>query len=362
MSRLILQLPNGEERIVALHKGGTFTLGRDEGHTITVDDRTVSRLHARLTWCEDGTCLLEDLQSANGTTLNDAPVTRPEPLQDGDRLGLGRVTAIYLAPDATRPPAREFTAGGLLAGRYRLQQTLGETDEYETFCAADMAAEATPVAVTIFLPGAVARAGGFVALRQQFARICNVPHPGLVRLLDFACWRGNEYLASEWIAGRTLLDLLRRRGALALSAALRLAAQVAVVTDHARVHGLPTPDLAPRAVLLSWRQPLPPGAFEQTLSAPVEQWPATTIKMIPRLFTPVVERPWPLGTLLCDLLGRPPTHPGVSPLSRIVCLGEEGNNILARGFDSNREAFGSDAHFVAELTKAVGVSVRRSCN
>ncbi len=358
MSQLILQLPDGEERIVPLQEGETLTLGRDTRHAVAVDDRTVSRLHARFTWRADGACLLEDLQSANGTTLNDVEIIRPEPLQDGDRLGFGRVTATYLASAGTRPAKREFAAGDLLAGRYRLDRSLGETDEYETFCAADIAAGATLVATTIFVPEVIAHAGGFVGVRQRFAQVRAAPHPGLVRLLDFTRWRGSEYLVSEWIAGRTLLDLLRRRGALALPSALRLAAQVAAATDHARAHDLPAPDLAPRAVLLSMSEPLPPGAFEQTLSAPVEQWPATRIRVIPRLFAPAVEGPWPLGTLLCDLLGRPPTHPGVLPSSRIACLGEKGNSVLARGFSSGRAAFGSDGNFVAELAEAVGETNR----
>lgn len=360
MSKLILQLSDGEERIVPLRRDETCTLGRDPRHTVAVEDRTVSRLHAQLTWRGDGVCLLEDLQSANGTMLNDAPVIRPEPLQDGDRLSFGRVTAIYLAPDAARPPAREFTVGDLFAARYRLERSLGETDEYETFCAADIAAEGTLVAVTIFLPPTIAGAGGFDGVRQQYARIRAAPHPGLVRMLEFARWRGSEYLVSEWIEGCNLLDLLRRRGALTLPNTLRLAEQVAPVTDHARAHGLPTPDLAPRAVLLSSGQPVSRDVWGQTLDARVEHWPAFAAKIIPRLFAPAVAEPWPLGTLLCDLLGHPPTRPGMPPSSRIACLGEEGNRILAQGFASTHEAFGSDTSFVADLAKAVGPSAQKS--
>lgn len=356
MSRLLLQLSDDEERTVRLRRGEAATLGRDSHHAIPVNDNTVSRLHARLTWREDGTCWLEDLQSSNGTTLNDALVVRPELLEDGDRLGFGRVAAVYLASDPARSPAREFAAGDLLAGRYRLERSLGETDEYETFCAADLSTGGSQVATTIFLPATIAGAGGFDGARQQFARVRAAPHPEMVRLLDFARWRGTEYLTSEWIEGRTLLDLLRRRGALALSNALRLAGQVAAVTDHARAYGLPPPDLSPRAVLLSPGEPLSSAAWEQILGAPVEGWLAFTVKIIPRLFAPAVKEGWPLGTLLCDLLGYPPANPGVSPPSRIACLGEAGNGMLARGFASSREAFGSDASFVAELATAVGFS------
>ena len=95
----------------------------------------MSRRHALLTCREDGTCLLEDLQSANGTTLNGAPLARPVPLQDGDRLSFGEVAAIYLAADAdmAQLPALELTAGDMFAGRYRLESSLGETDDFNNF-------------------------------------------------------------------------------------------------------------------------------------------------------------------------------------------------------------------------------------
>lgn len=355
MSKLIFQLPDGNERTVPLRSGETFTIGRDDQRNVALADRTVSRLHARLTWREDGACLLEDLRSANGTTLNGTPLARPEPLQDGDRLGFGGVAAIYLAADAALPPVRKPGVGDLFAGRYRLEKFLGETDEYDTFCAADMAAEAALVAITIFVPEAIAGAGGFSKVREQFVRVRVVPaHPGLVPLLDFARWRGSEYLASEWIAGCSLLDLLRRRSAVPLTGALRLAAQVAAVTDHARARGWPAPDLTPRAVLLSSGESLSPAAWEQLLDAPPERWPAFTLKITPRLFALAAATPWTLGTLLCDLLGHPPTGLGVSSPARIACLGERGNSILARGFASAHKAFGSDANFVRELASAVG--------
>ncbi len=357
MPKLILQLSDGEERIVPLHTGEAFTLGRDDRHAIAVNERTVSRRHARLTRREDGACFVEDLQSANGTTLNGAPVARPEPLQDGDRLGFGKVAAIYLTEEATRPPVPKVDVGDFFAGRYQLEKSLGETDEYETFRATDTSAAAGLVAVTVFLPAIIAGGGGFDDVRQRFARVrAAPPHPGLVRLLDFSRWRGSEYLTAEWIEGRPLLDLLRRRGAVPLSGALRLASQVAAVTDHARAHGLPTLDLAPRAVLIAPGESLSPAAWEQTLDAPPEHWPTFTLKITPRFFAPAVKMPWPLGALLCDLLGYPPTGPGTSPPARIACLGERGNAILMRRFAPWSRATGGDSCFVAELAEAVGLS------
>jgi pSer/pThr/pTyr-binding forkhead associated (FHA) protein len=68
-----------------------IVIGRDEtlaDACITLD-RYVSRRHARLR-TEAGTLLLSDLQSRNGTRIDDHPVTAEEPLEIGAPFQVGR--------------------------------------------------------------------------------------------------------------------------------------------------------------------------------------------------------------------------------------------------------------------------------
>lgn len=68
-----------------------IVIGRDEtlaDACITLD-RYVSRRHARLR-AQAGTLLLADLQSRNGTRVDDRPVTEEEPLQLGAPFQVGR--------------------------------------------------------------------------------------------------------------------------------------------------------------------------------------------------------------------------------------------------------------------------------
>lgn len=53
----------------------TVTIGRHPSCEIVLDAPEVSRLHARLLVSDDG-CVVEDLQSANGTTVNGTPIRR----------------------------------------------------------------------------------------------------------------------------------------------------------------------------------------------------------------------------------------------------------------------------------------------
>jgi pSer/pThr/pTyr-binding forkhead associated (FHA) protein len=95
--RLCISGPGGVERIVEL--AGNTTIGRAADNGIVLDDTQVSRCHAMLL-VQDGTVLLLDMESSNGTSVNGAPALpdEPVPLADGDVVVIGRVLLRYEAP------------------------------------------------------------------------------------------------------------------------------------------------------------------------------------------------------------------------------------------------------------------------
>lgn len=87
-------------------KGQTFeltaqsvTLGREPTNGIAIRDASISRHHCRIEY-RDGAFHLSDLQSRNGTLLNDAEITN-SPLKPGDRIQIGNCV-IRFEPDAGR--------------------------------------------------------------------------------------------------------------------------------------------------------------------------------------------------------------------------------------------------------------------
>ena len=79
--------------------GSLTTLGRDDSADVVVDDPGVSRRHSEIRVTTDGPHLvtsIRDLNSTNGTFVNGERITSQR-LQDGDRLTLGRTTAIFRA-------------------------------------------------------------------------------------------------------------------------------------------------------------------------------------------------------------------------------------------------------------------------
>lgn len=78
-------------RFVTLHSADEVVIGRDENGSLVLTDASVSRRHARVTVGEDGSILVQDLGSTNGTAVNGQPTERSL-LRPGDHLEIGAVS------------------------------------------------------------------------------------------------------------------------------------------------------------------------------------------------------------------------------------------------------------------------------
>jgi hypothetical protein len=80
-----------------------FTIGREPACDMTLADETVSRWHASLVRA-DGSWLLDDLGSTNGTRVNGWRVTAPTPIAPGDCVSFGAAT--FVIRNQVRPAVR----------------------------------------------------------------------------------------------------------------------------------------------------------------------------------------------------------------------------------------------------------------
>ena len=94
-------------------------IGRDADCQISIEDRQVSRHHARL-YMRAGVCYLEDLGSKNGTFYSGDQVNEPVRLSDGDILQIALILKFaFYSSDATMPiedlnPALLKSSGSLV--------------------------------------------------------------------------------------------------------------------------------------------------------------------------------------------------------------------------------------------------------
>lgn len=79
-------------------------IGRGDDCDIVVNDRQISRRHAKIIRAADGYTLV-DLDSKNGTFLNGQQLTgESRPLQDGDQIGVAlSCRLVFVDADATAP-------------------------------------------------------------------------------------------------------------------------------------------------------------------------------------------------------------------------------------------------------------------
>jgi pSer/pThr/pTyr-binding forkhead associated (FHA) protein len=87
--------PAGADRVEV---EAEMLVGRGEDCDLRVQDGHPSRRHARLS-VEGGELWLEDLGSANGTTVNGRAITSRTRLQHGDRIGFDLSAFVVAAPD-----------------------------------------------------------------------------------------------------------------------------------------------------------------------------------------------------------------------------------------------------------------------
>jgi pSer/pThr/pTyr-binding forkhead associated (FHA) protein len=85
--RLIIEDDEGATTIVPLGKDA-ITIGRQQGNTIQLTEKNVSRRHARL-FQESECWVIEDLNSYNGVKVNDRPVEGRMSLREGDIVQIG---------------------------------------------------------------------------------------------------------------------------------------------------------------------------------------------------------------------------------------------------------------------------------
>ncbi len=89
--------PTGREHLLS---GEVVTIGRGVENDIVIASRRVSREHACVR--RDGwRAVLEDLDSTNGTYLNDERLLLPTELRDRDCVAIGDVELIFHDPDIT---------------------------------------------------------------------------------------------------------------------------------------------------------------------------------------------------------------------------------------------------------------------
>ncbi len=102
MLKLIIEDDEGRKTVVPFMRD-EITIGRQEGNTIRLTERNVSRRHARLLR-QNGHVVVEDLGSYNGVRINGERIQGPAQVGDGDLIQIGDYDLALQQEAAVQPP------------------------------------------------------------------------------------------------------------------------------------------------------------------------------------------------------------------------------------------------------------------
>ncbi|MBI4614724.1 MAG: protein kinase [Planctomycetes bacterium] len=265
---------------------GAIAIGRSSRNDIAIDGNLVSRFHARIE-LSGSVAIVTDLESQNGIELNGTRVASGE-LRSGDRIKIGEVTIEFrfvepvegpstavvarerasteLPPrvarsrknrpdlwETPRPPAIPPLPEELLGrrmGPYRLLEVRGSGGSSVVFLSRHEESDET-VAVKVLST----RLSNEEELRLRFAREARLSrdlvHPGIVRFLDAGVTEdGLCYIATEFVEGRSVEEILRDAAPLPVGRAVGWAIDVSEALAFAHSRPIIHRDVKPGNVVI----------------------------------------------------------------------------------------------------------------
>jgi eukaryotic-like serine/threonine-protein kinase len=142
--------------------------------------------------------------------------------------------------------------GAEISGRYRLDRRLGAGGMSTVYVARDQVLE-RDVAVKL-LAEHLAEDEAFVArFRREALAAAKLVHPNVVQVYDSGRdpETGRHHIVMEYVAGRTVADLLRAQEKLPVDEAIDIASQACSGLDYAHRHGVIHRDVKPGNLLIN---------------------------------------------------------------------------------------------------------------
>ncbi|MGQ0671041.1 MAG: Stk1 family PASTA domain-containing Ser/Thr kinase [Actinomycetota bacterium] len=140
----------------------------------------------------------------------------------------------------------------VLAGRYRIEETLGRGGMATVFKGTDLVL-GRPVAVKILAPQFAENQDFVARFRREAQAAARLNNPNLVGVYDTGSDNGVNYIVMEYVEGRTLAEFLERGGRLMPERAIELAEAVCRALEYAHAQGVIHRDIKPGNIMVTRR-------------------------------------------------------------------------------------------------------------
>ena len=239
--------------------GNELVLGRHRECSIPIDDGKASRRHCRVFVKPDGTVWVEDLESANGTEVNDEEIFSPRKLIDGDLIIIGKAKVRFLGDTVETTPANGVTVIQAdpkelldrLVGGCRLTAVIAAGHTGTVYRAKQLSL-GREIALKIFKSEVLKRDPAFAErFLTEARRAGSVMHPNVVQIHECGHDDGLLWYCMELVEGDTLEDLITRDGRLDPALALVISEQAAAALQAAHAKGVMHGDVNPGNLMLA---------------------------------------------------------------------------------------------------------------
>lgn len=216
-------------------------LGRKRTCDILVDDVKSSREHTKI-FKEKGSYFVQDMNSSNGTYLNDLRIDK-SPLVFGDRVRIGETVLVFVGDP-------EQNLSGQTIGGFEIIENLGHRDIGVIYRARQIALDRI-VALKV-LDKDLSQDAQFVSRFIEEARAAGtLRHPNIIHIFDVGKAKDQYYICMEYVSGNTLKDTLKDAEALSLDDKIRITRECASALAFAHDRGIVHKDMTPTNIILT---------------------------------------------------------------------------------------------------------------
>jgi TPR repeat protein/serine/threonine protein kinase len=285
-----------------------------------------------------------------------------------------------------------FEIGALLAGRYEIVSSLGESNTGRLFTAKDTSRDGALVRLLVLRHELTEDRALYTQLEREVERLSPIQHPHLLRVYALETVDVSSFLVLDAPNGFSLIELLRARRELEPQEVLPILEQISDGVDFAATSGLRRLDLALHQIHIHFPESSGVSTPRTLLKEPVTNWPPFEVRVSPLGITRelAASETWAGGETLVggmnggakptgsdtntsylkalagiayELLGGTlsPLGGGSSHSSRyspLAPLTEAGNDVVRRTLQSGA-AFPSAMEFTRALRAAEATEVRR---
>ncbi len=216
-------------------------------------------LHSLERWRQIETLFDECLdlpEKSRAALLDDRCGDDPELRKEVETLlGSSSATMDFLE-DPVKQAAYELSNGsasnliypGNKIGRYEILSCIGAGGMGEVYLAKDEVLR-RKVAIKVLAPSLVNNDHGLHRFEKEALAASALNHPNILTIYEFGILEGRQFIASEYVEGETLRQLLSK-GALPIDEAIAIATQIAKALETAHASGIVHRDIKPENIVI----------------------------------------------------------------------------------------------------------------